>query len=325
MPEVDGLELIKSVRASEIYANLPVLMITGKDQALAVDEAYSAGATSFLSKPINWELFTRSVRFVLQSAQTEKELRHAKDMAFSAVKLKQSILSNLTHEMRTPLNHIIGFADLLATQNNIREDNQLLPFVENIQSSGHRMLELILDMLFLSMAETEGITLKPQNCEPYVLMQQVKDRCESAAQKKGITIQIYNSDEVLNLDGELLKRALSKLLDNAIKFAPAQSHVQLGCTVSPHTDTPVFFVRDQGPGVPATKLSCLGESFQQVDMNHNRQHDGIGIGLRVCTLIASAFNGEIKYTNLQEGGFMVTLALPSSCIVSPNQTLAAIA
>lgn len=328
MPEMDGLELTKFVRHSEAHTTIPILIITGKDQSQSVDEAYMAGATSFLAKPINWELFTRSVKFVLQSAQAQKELRIAKDMALSAVRLKQAILSNLTHEMRTPLNHIMGFADVLTMQNEIQDNEQLLSFIEKIQTGGDRMLELIQDMLFLSEAEAGPIPIKPSIFTPDDIIQKMYALYEADAKSKNMTIKLYGANEPLSLslDQALLQRVLANLLSNAIKFSPKGSEIQFGTMLNKTTGRPLFFVKDQGPGVPLDKIQYLGKSFEQVDMRRNRRHDGMGLGLKICKLIATAFEGQMTYQNAKDGGLMAAICLPSKCLLqselSPQRLIA---
>lgn len=322
MPEMDGLELTKLVRSSEAHAALPILIITGKEQSLSVDEAYAAGATSFLAKPINWELFTRSVKFVLQSARAEKELRVAKDMALSAVRLKQSILSNLTHEMRTPLNHIMGFADVLTMQAEIKGNPELISYIERIQSGGDRLLELIQDMLFLSEAESGPIPLNPTTFTPSDILQKMTTLFDASAKTKNMTLKPYGADAPLqlSLDQAMLQRILGQLLSNAIKFSPKGSEVQFGVMLNHQTNQPFFFVKDQGPGVPTNQLIALGNTFHQVDMRHNRRHDGMGLGLKICKIISAAFGGQMSYQNVKEGGFMAALLLPSNCLVSSELT-----
>lgn len=316
MPEMDGLELTRAIRSRAAIGNVPVIVITGKNQTVAVDEAFSAGATSFLSKPLNWELFTRSVRFVLQAAFNEKSLRIAKDEAKSAADLKQSILSNLSHEMRTPLNHIVGFAEVLTATLSQQGNEEERNYAEYIAQGGRRLNMLLSDMMFLSVAETDGIVTERSSGTPGEILKNVSVNFSESLAAKGSSLTLAAEEEDTNLvtDTALLSQALSKLVDNAIKFSPDNSRIKLGFLRQPQSGAPMFFVQDQGPGVPEDFLPQLGQLFSQAKMGLNRNQEGMGTGLRICALIAEALGGEMKYANLQGGGLMAALVLPDSVV-----------
>ena len=88
-------------------------MITTRDDVFAIDRAYELGATSFVSKPVNWRLLGHQLRYVMRTSRMEAEIRAARDEARGAADLRQSLLALLQHETRTPLHGIIGFAELL--------------------------------------------------------------------------------------------------------------------------------------------------------------------------------------------------------------------
>ena len=101
MPHMDGFELTQKLRNSKTYSELPIIVITGTGHSDAVERAFSAGATSFLTKPINWTLFSQSVRFVLRASEDQKALREARDAADAGARFKESLLSMMSHELRT--------------------------------------------------------------------------------------------------------------------------------------------------------------------------------------------------------------------------------
>src|SRR5829696_6709115 len=108
----DG-EAAWDIRAGAKFAHLPVVVITTRDDVFAIDRAYELGATSFVSKPVNWRLLGHQLRYVMRTSRMEAEIRAARDEARGAADLRQSLLALLQHETRTPLHGIIGFAELL--------------------------------------------------------------------------------------------------------------------------------------------------------------------------------------------------------------------
>jgi CheY-like chemotaxis protein len=113
MPRMNGFVLVDAIRRSARHAHLPVVVITSRDDMFAIDRAYEIGATSFVSKPVNWRLLGYQLRYVMRTSRMEAEVRVARDEARRAADLRESLLTLLQHETRTPLHGIIGFAELL--------------------------------------------------------------------------------------------------------------------------------------------------------------------------------------------------------------------
>ena len=314
MPDLDGLALTGKIRQSARLSSLPVIVITGKDQTNIVDDAFAAGATSFINKPLNWELLPRSVRFVLAASQNEQALRIARDEAESAARMKQAILANLNHELRTPLNHIVGFSELLSTTLATQNLEEYKQYADFILSGGRRLLRLVSDMVFLSAAETDGVDLEIQQTGSADILAAVESQLAAEAAEKNITLTSSVQDNIfLAIDGDVMIRALVKLVDNAIKFSPPETRVTFGIILSQDSNPrPVFFVQDEGPGVPEDKLSELGQLFRQGDMDLARKNEGMGTGIRIASLIAEAHGGSLKFRNREEGGFFAALSLPTS-------------
>ena len=113
MPVADGITVIETMRNGAINSTTPVIVITGQDDAQAVERAYLAGATSFLTKPLNWMLFTPHVEFVLRSGQIEDELREASATAAFLSDLKSQVMQALAQEFQSPIKTIFGFSELI--------------------------------------------------------------------------------------------------------------------------------------------------------------------------------------------------------------------
>ncbi|HYF54639.1 MAG TPA: response regulator, partial [Salinarimonas sp.] len=113
MPRLGGFGLLDRIRTSPRHGHLPVVVITSRDDMFAIDRAYELGATSFVTKPVNWRLMGYQLRYVLRGSRMEAEIRAARDEAREAVELRTSLLALLQHETRTPLNAVIGYAEIL--------------------------------------------------------------------------------------------------------------------------------------------------------------------------------------------------------------------
>ena len=113
MPKADGIAVIESARAEGPNVNTPFVVITGQDDTGAVERAYRAGAKSFLTKPLNWVLFTPHINFVLRSGQIENELREATTASAFLSDLKSEMMAALAREFQQPIKTIFSCAELI--------------------------------------------------------------------------------------------------------------------------------------------------------------------------------------------------------------------
>ena len=113
MPGLDGFELIAQLRQHPRTEDLPIIVVTGRDDKQAIEQAFSIGASTFVTKPVNWTLFRYQVKFIIRSGRIKKDLRLARDKADKASRAKDNLIQLLSHELRSPLNILVGFAEVL--------------------------------------------------------------------------------------------------------------------------------------------------------------------------------------------------------------------
>lgn len=326
MPRLDGFALTRKIRAMPRLADLPVIVVTGSDHPDAVESAFAAGATSFLAKPMNWALFGHSVRFVLRASADRAALKDARDLAEAGVRFKDSLMSVMSHELRTPLNAIIGFGQILAEQFERERDYLRHEYADYIVDGGKRLLNSVSDMLLASDARTGPISLNEVDC---TIGEIVEYAVSAAAKSAGLTeteIVCRGADLQLEIccDRILMTRALTKLIDNAVKFSPRHSRVTVGATRTSGGDV-VFFVEDEGPGVPEERVTQLTQPFFQGDMSLKRSKEGLGLGLPLVGAIAAAHGALLKLTKRAAGGTCAVLVIPASRVRTGGRRLFALA
>ncbi len=156
MPEMTGLEFIESVRGTECYRHIPVIVITGQDDTESIERAYESGATSFLAKPLNWPLFVQHVNFVLKAGQAEADLRDAIRTAEFMSDLKGRVASVLVGEFQAPLRTAQGMTELLRK--------------EVYGPLGHRIYGEYAEDLHKALEQLNSVQLKMMNssrCVPF--------------------------------------------------------------------------------------------------------------------------------------------------------------
>ncbi len=295
MPRVSGFQLTTEMRASPRFRETPVIVITGSDSSAAVDRAFAVGATSFLAKPINWSLLSHSVRFVLKAAQDQIALRRSRDQAKAGERFKDTLMSLMSHELRTPLNAIIGFGQLLGEQFDRDGDAIHREYADYIVDGGKRLLNSVSDMLLASDSRAGPISINELDCTLEDLIEPALDGARKSADLASVTfdVAVHNRDVELRCDRQMIARAIGKLLDNAVKFAPPKSHVIVG-TGETRTGDLAILVKDNGPGIDPVKLDGVIKPFAQLDMSLGRSQEGLGLGLPLVHAIAEAHGGRLK-------------------------------
>lgn len=324
MPHMSGYELTRAIRADMAFSDIPVIVVTGSERQDAVEKAFAAGATSFLSKPINWTLFTQAVRFVRKASMDQKELRLARDAAEAGSRFKDSLLSVMSHELRTPLNAIIGFGQILADQFDRENDHLHKEYADYIVEGGKRLLNSVSDMLLASDARSGPITLNEVDCSLDELIESALaplDKMLAAAQTDLRKIVKDGAIEVC-CDRALIARSLSKLIENSVKFAAPGARVTVGAAITTSGDL-ALLVKDNGPGISPEKLHLITQPFSQTDMSLRRSKEGLGLGLPLVNAALQAHGGRFRMVSEPGSGASAYMILPAARIRIPASLTAA--
>ena len=320
MPEMNGFTLTKKIRDDDQIHETPIIVITSSDHETAVDRAFAAGATSFLSKPINWPLFNHAVRFVLRSANDQKELRAARDRAEAGEKFKDSVMSVMSHELRTPLNAIIGFGQLISELFEKTNDSLNKEYADYIVDGGKRLLSSISDMLLASDACSGPIKLTETDVTLGALIDEALSTEKTAIRSASANVKVTLQDRDLELccDSILMSRALAKLIGNAVKFSQNGVKIVIGAAVVGNGDLAIL-VKDNGPGMTPAKLATAKAPFSQSDMSARRSNEGLGLGLLLVQAIARAHGASFKLESELGNGTRALLLAPASRVSGKPQ------
>lgn len=252
---------------------------------------------------------TRSFENQLEALTAgEKQLERARDQALAAAMAKSAFVANMSHEVRTPLNGILGIAQLLGRTDLSPEQREL---VETLERSGQSLLGVVNQILDFSKLEAGKVTLHPAPVEVPRLLEEVVGLFRAAAQLKGLKLTAVTTPDCppcVLLDGHHLRQILNNLVGNALKFTE-QGEVEI--TASPLPNGVSILVRDTGSGLEASQITELFQPFSQVDHSTTRRHGGTGLGLAISRQLAEAMGGTLSVESLPGVGTAFCVSLPA--------------
>jgi len=261
--------------------------------------------------------------------RAERELLRAKEAAEAATRAKSQFLANISHELRTPMNGILGMTDLaLDTTLDAEQREYLL----TIQSSGVALLEMINKLLDFTNTECGALRLNRVSFSLQETLRQTMRPFLFQAQQVGLEVFCRSGADLPALvvgDPERLRQVLVNLVGNAIKFTHlGRVTVDVNCaSYTDHTAEFVFSIADTGIGIPAEKHATIFEPFTQSDGSSTRKYGGTGLGLAVSKSLVELMGGKIWLKSEPGHGstfyFTVPLGLPAEAARSAPQLLPA--
>ncbi|EKD31067.1 MAG: PAS/PAC sensor hybrid histidine kinase [uncultured bacterium] len=226
-----------------------------------------------------------------ENAKQAEELIVAKEMAEENDRLKTAFLQNMSHEIRTPLNGIIGFSDLLNSEDITRAE--IISYTGIITQSGKRLMEIINNILDISRIQTGQIKIEKKLILINSLFFDLLSFFSPLARKKNINLSCPNLDNkgiILYSDELKLHQIFVNLINNAIKFTKS-GEINFGCREE--GDFVKFYVKDTGIGIPKELYDKIFDRFIQVEKSLSRDHEGAGLGLAISRGFVELLGGKI--------------------------------
>ncbi|MEA3176905.1 MAG: hypothetical protein QOI59_428 [Gammaproteobacteria bacterium] len=319
LPDMSGIDACRQIKSDPATRTIPVIQIsatfvTEKDQKSGL----LGGADIYLTEPLEPKVLETVVSTLLQLHRTEAGLREtvkreqaARAQAEEATRLKDEFLANLSHELRTPMNIIIGWAHLL--RNGALTDEQKVRAAEAIERAARSQAQLIEDLLDVSRIVTGKFRLEMQDVKIGLVLKSAVDSLRMVAGAKQIIVTLTQeaADAMIKGDPDRLQQVFWNLLSNAVKFTPANGCVDVRMY---RTDTHVVVtVTDTGVGISSDFLPHVFDRFRQADSTSTRQHTGMGLGLAIVRHVVELHGGTAHAHSAGPdtgSSFIVSLPLP---------------
>lgn len=243
--------------------------------------------------------------------------------AEAANRAKTAFLAHLSHDIRTPLNHIIGFAELMRQQTyGTLGDPRYLNYVEAVKGSGERLLSYFASILELAELEAGRRPLRLEKLGVDDLMLAATRRFSSQASQAGLTLKIGGRCGAWVIgDRFSLDRMLGNLVDNALRFTPGGGQVTLAAYAA--SDGVVLEITDTGIGISEQRLETLSQPFAFRDDVLTREQNGAGLGIAIARAIAETSGGRLAIDSRTGIGTTVAISLPLQPAAEATQAVAA--
>jgi signal transduction histidine kinase len=314
MPNMDGYDFYRAVRARSEWMSIPFIFLTARTQRADVIKGKALGVEDYLTKPVDPEELLVTIRARLARAQA---IQASADARLDEV--KQQIVTVLGHEMRTPLTYIRGYTELALEDVPSLPPELLEEFLRSISDGADRLTRLADDFLTLvrldtGQTEREFLQLVEVCRDLDVIVKRTVNQYEPQAAAKGIALGCLVKPNLppVQLCEPLFTDALGRLIDNAIKFSSGEGkHVTV--SVQEVQGWIEIAVADEGPGIPPGEISHLFERFRQIDREKMEQQ-GVGLGLSIAQGVIRLHGGEIAVESTVGKGSTFTIKLPHDAV-----------
>ncbi len=326
MPEMDGYEVCRRLRANEKTKDIPIIFLTAKTQKDDIIKGFEVGGQDYLTKPfdarelmvrVKTQLELKSQREILKNMNTlleekvqertarlkeaYKNLEKANQELLSLDEAKNSFLTMISHEIRTPLNGIIGASYFL--KSTLAEDKELSEFVEMLQVSADRLEHFSLTALLITQLQA-GYKITTEKVEPDKLVEECIKENQDKAKAKEISVvkEKLVENAVIEVEKPLIKRALNSIIDNAIKYSNQKDTI----TIKEWNDNGKLSIACFDNGRSFTQ-EALDRLFKPFGLGEQHYDNNVGLSLKAAKLIMDVHGGDIQISNLKDGGACVSL------------------
>lgn len=225
-----------------------------------------------------------------------------------AEQIRREFTANVSHELKTPLHAISGYAELL--QNGLVESKDTIPFAGKIYTEAQRMVQLVEDIISLSHLDEGGGDMKREEVDLYALAETVVRSLESKAAGAEISLELSGETAIMNGIPQLLHSIIYNLCDNAIKYNRKGGSVTI--EVKCDEASVLLSVKDTGIGIDFEHQERIFERFYRVDKSHSKEVGGTGLGLSIVKHAAKIHNAKIELHSVKDEGTIIIIKFPNN-------------
>jgi two-component system, OmpR family, phosphate regulon sensor histidine kinase PhoR len=241
--------------------------------------------------------------FVLHDISRQKKLEA----------VRKEFVANVSHELKTPLSMIRGYAETLADHDGSLSAEDRMKFAQTIHRHSGRLSAIVDDLLTISRLESTGAVLEPSWHEVSEILDAAADEFRARLERTGHRFSYARPEEsfAINIDSLRVGQVLGNLLENAQKYTPTGTRIELGARLDHEKREVEIWVADEGPGIPAADLPRIFERFYRVEKGRSRDKGGTGLGLSIVKHIVQLHGGRVAAQSVVGQGTRIAFWLPA--------------
>jgi light-regulated signal transduction histidine kinase (bacteriophytochrome) len=300
MPEMDGYETCRKLKARPESSNIPVIFISALNEAMDKVTAFEVGGADYITKPFQVEEVVARIAHQLTITQLTEELKR------SNAELEQ-FASIVSHDLQSPLAGMVTLVELMQQEYNRVLDEDGINFLEEIAATGNRMSRLIQDLLAYSRINAKPLEFVSIDCN--LILEEVRANLFFDLSSSGAKI-VSGELPMVKGDRTQLLQLFQNLISNAIKFRRPEVTPEIEVAATAEEDQWLITIRDNGIGIPPEKRDRIFEVFHR--LHSSEKYPGHGIGLTTCKKIVQRHDGKIWIESQPGEGTTFFFTLPST-------------
>ncbi|WP_269526093.1 hybrid sensor histidine kinase/response regulator [Coraliomargarita parva] len=318
MDGIDGFLTCRKVKSLAGMDEVPIIFVTGRSDTGSIVEGLDAGGSDYITKPINRHEALARIRNHLKMRVLMRLQREFIDGLKKANLAKNRIIGVASHDLRNPLASIRGLSEFLADLGPLNEEQK--DVARTIQSTSDSMLQLVDELLDLSVIESGEERSELEACQVLDLVSSSLNIYQFTANKKGIKLELDDRGgvaDLLMLDKMQFRRLVDNLLSNAVKYSPPESRVRI--IAEQQGVNLKLVVEDEGPGIPEEERHKLFTDFGKTSVQPTGNETSTGLGLSICKKIAQSHKGDVYYEARRDrSGSRFVLELDAGVLAVPT-------
>jgi len=325
LPDISGIELTKSIRSNPDLSSVYIILISAfRTNSEQVSEGLEAGADNYIARPVNNRELLARVQAASRKVANEKALA-VKNALFpennniGSNHFLSTLLVNMSYEIRTPLNGILGFTEMLKRTDLSGNEHQA--FINIIENSGYRLLQIINKTIDFLQIETGMVETYVSESDVNLALEELYNYFQPEADKKGLTLKITakipEQQSKVRTDHQKVHTILSTLIQNAVKYT-FKGGVEIGC-ICQNTghqgkmnsiSNYIFYVKDTGPGIPDEKQAFVFDTYHQAEPKEKTSDHWSGLSLGIAKAFAIKLGGDIWLESTLNKGSTFYCSIP---------------
>ncbi len=306
MPGLNGFEVCCKLKQDPETAIIPVIMVTSLTGRKDLMAGIKAGATDFISKPVDLPEITIRIKNALNSKLLYDQVQEKNRELKKLERLKDGLTHMIIHDMRSPL--MVLKAGIEIMEMDFIENMANVKYLHNMNKSVDILVMMTSSLLDINRLETGKFPLKHKKCDLNTLTRNTLDGIKTLLNKIHVEFQPWEKEVPLVCDPEIIRRIIVNIVGNAVKYTDKNDFITIN--VVQEKDYGKIYVKDNGPGIPEKFHEKIFNKFGQADVKTAGIRQSYGLGLAFCKLAVDAHGGKIGVKSDKDKGSTFWFSLP---------------